>query len=97
MLHLPLIDDLGRPISPALPGSATTTVMAAVARFLVRGANSKLSLAGIGSGPQSSLGATLLKLTPSCSARAKTQIRNATHFTYEPDPVPTQYGEYVSG
>lgn len=69
--------------------------MAAAARFLVRGANSKLSLAGIGSGSQSLLGATLLKLTPICSSRNKTLRRNASHFTYEADPVPTQYGECV--
>uniref|UniRef100_A0A3Q0QXQ6 3-methyl-2-oxobutanoate dehydrogenase (2-methylpropanoyl-transferring) n=1 Tax=Amphilophus citrinellus TaxID=61819 RepID=A0A3Q0QXQ6_AMPCI len=64
----------------------TTTVMAAAARLFIRGANSKLSIA------PSSFGATLLKLSPSCSSRTKAQRRHAAHFTFQPDPVPTQYG-----
>uniref|UniRef100_A0A8C4E6S2 2-oxoisovalerate dehydrogenase subunit beta, mitochondrial n=1 Tax=Dicentrarchus labrax TaxID=13489 RepID=A0A8C4E6S2_DICLA len=66
--------------------------MAAAARFFTRGANSKLSLSGIGTGAQSSFGVTLLKLSPSCNSRTKTQRRHAAHFTFQPDPVPTQYG-----
>ncbi|XP_070767744.1 2-oxoisovalerate dehydrogenase subunit beta, mitochondrial [Enoplosus armatus] len=66
--------------------------MAAAARFLIRGAHSKLSISGIGTGAQISFGGTLLKLSPSCNSRTKTQRRHATHFTYQPDPVPTQYG-----
>ena len=68
--------------------------MAAAARFLTRGANSKLSISGIGTGAQSSFGVTLLKLSPSCNSRTKTQRRHASHFTFQPDPVPTQYGEW---
>lgn len=70
--------------------------MAAVARFLVRGASSKLSISGIGTGAQSSFGAALLKLSPSCNARTKTQRRHVAHFTFQPDPVPTQYGEWMA-
>lgn len=68
--------------------------MAAAARFLIRGANSKLSISGIGTGAQSSFGVTLLKLSPSCNSRVNTQRRHASHFTFQPDPVPTQYGEW---
>uniref|UniRef100_A0A3P9I895 3-methyl-2-oxobutanoate dehydrogenase (2-methylpropanoyl-transferring) n=1 Tax=Oryzias latipes TaxID=8090 RepID=A0A3P9I895_ORYLA len=64
--------------------------MAAAVRFFIRGANSRLS---VGTGTSGSLGAALLKLSPSCSSRSKTQRRHAAHFTYQPDPVPTQYGE----
>lgn len=70
--------------------SLTTTVMAAAARLFIRGANSKLSIA------PSSLGVTLLKLSPNCSSRTKTQRRHATHFTFQPDPVPSQYGECLA-
>ncbi len=67
--------------------------MAAAARFFIRGAHSKLSFSGIGTGAQSSFGATLLKSSPGCSSRTKTQRRHAAHFTFQPDPVTTQYGE----
>uniref|UniRef100_A0AAX7UPL1 3-methyl-2-oxobutanoate dehydrogenase (2-methylpropanoyl-transferring) n=1 Tax=Astatotilapia calliptera TaxID=8154 RepID=A0AAX7UPL1_ASTCA len=60
--------------------------MAAAARLFLRGANSKLSIA------PGSLGTTLLKLSPNCSSRTKTQRRHAAHFTFQPDPVPSQYG-----
>ncbi|XP_070407879.1 2-oxoisovalerate dehydrogenase subunit beta, mitochondrial isoform X2 [Nothobranchius furzeri] len=66
--------------------------MAAVARFFIRGANSKLPISGISCGTQSCFGATLQKLSPNCSSRLKTQRRHAAHFTFQPDPVPTQYG-----
>ncbi|TWW79618.1 2-oxoisovalerate dehydrogenase subunit beta, mitochondrial [Takifugu rubripes] len=66
--------------------------MAAVARFLIRGANSKLSVPGIGAGAQSSYGATLLKLSATCNACTKPQRRHVAHFTFQPDPVPSQYG-----
>ncbi|XP_067366543.1 2-oxoisovalerate dehydrogenase subunit beta, mitochondrial isoform X2 [Channa argus] len=66
--------------------------MAAVARFFSRGANSKLSITGVVTGAHSSFAASLLKLSPSCSFRSKTQRRNAAHFIYQPDPVPAQYG-----
>lgn len=69
--------------------SVITTVMAAAARFFIGGANSKLAIT-------SSFGATLLKLSPSCNSRTKTQQRHAAHFTFQPDPVPTQYGEWLS-
>ncbi|CAG6015991.1 unnamed protein product [Menidia menidia] len=66
--------------------------MAASARFFIRGANSKLSISGVGTGVQSTLGGGFLKLSPSSNSRSKTQRRHAAHFTYHPDPVPTQYG-----
>ncbi|XP_074510806.1 2-oxoisovalerate dehydrogenase subunit beta, mitochondrial isoform X2 [Sebastes fasciatus] len=69
--------------------------MAAAARFFVRGAqHSKLSLSGVGTGPgtHSSFAATVLKLSPSSNSRTKTQRRHAAHFTFQPDPEPTQYG-----
>lgn len=69
------------------------TMMAAVARLFIRGANSKLSVSGVGTGSRSSLGAALLKRFPNCSSRSKPQRRHAAHFTFQPDPVPTQYGE----
>lgn len=69
--------------------------MAAAARFFIRGANPKLSLSGVGTGAQSSFGGTLLKVSPSCNSRTKTQRRHAGHFTFQPDPVPTQYGEWL--
>lgn len=70
-----------------------TTAMAAAARFLVRGAVSKASIANVNVGAQSSFGITLLRLSPSFSSKTKTQRRNAAHFTYHPDPVPTEYGK----
>lgn len=76
--------------------SAITTVMAAVARFLIRGANSKLSVPGIGAGAQSSYGATLLKLSATCNACTKPQRRHVAHFTFQPDPIPSQYGEWLA-
>uniref|UniRef100_A0A4W5RXT2 2-oxoisovalerate dehydrogenase subunit beta, mitochondrial n=1 Tax=Hucho hucho TaxID=62062 RepID=A0A4W5RXT2_9TELE len=66
--------------------------MAAAARFLLRGAVSKASIANVNVGVQSSFGITLLRLSPNCSSKTKTQRRNAAHFTYYPDPVPTEYG-----
>lgn len=74
--------------------SVTTTVMAAAARFFIRGANAKLSTAGVVTGAHSGYRTALLKLSPSCSSRTKTPRRHAAHFTYHPDPVPTQYGEW---
>ncbi|KAK5892779.1 hypothetical protein CesoFtcFv8_013131 [Champsocephalus esox] len=65
--------------------------MAAAARFFIRGANSKLSITGIGNGSQSSFVETLVKLSPSSNSRTKTQRRHA-HFTFQPDPERTQYG-----
>lgn len=75
--------------------SHITTAMAAAARFFTRGANSKLSICASGTGIQSSFGAALLKQSPSCSSRSKTQRRHAAHFTFQPDPVPTQFGEWL--
>ncbi|CDQ71853.1 unnamed protein product [Oncorhynchus mykiss] len=72
--------------------SPLTTAMAAAARFLLRGAVSKASIANVNVGAQSSFGITLLRLSPNCSSKTKTQRRNAAHFTYHPDPVPTEYG-----
>nr|XP_019946674.1 PREDICTED: 2-oxoisovalerate dehydrogenase subunit beta, mitochondrial [Paralichthys olivaceus] len=72
--------------------SSIPTIMAAAARFLLRGANSKLPLLGAGSGAHSSAGASLLKASPSCSSRTRTQRRHVAHFTYQPDPVPTDHG-----
>ncbi|XP_029593957.1 2-oxoisovalerate dehydrogenase subunit beta, mitochondrial-like isoform X2 [Salmo trutta] len=66
--------------------------MAAAARFLLRGAGSKASIANVNIGDQSLFGITLLRLSPNCSSQTKTQRRNAAHFTYHPDPVPTEYG-----
>ncbi|TNN60610.1 2-oxoisovalerate dehydrogenase subunit beta, mitochondrial [Liparis tanakae] len=63
--------------------------MAAAARFFVRGANSRLSISAVGTGPHSPFTAALLKLSPSSSS-TNTQRRHA-HFTFQPDPVPTQY------
>lgn len=70
--------------------------MAAAARFFIRGATSKLSISGIGTGAQSCAGATLLNLSPSSGSRTKTQRRHAAHFTFQPDPVSTQYGEWLA-
>ncbi|RVE62165.1 hypothetical protein OJAV_G00154440 [Oryzias javanicus] len=67
--------------------------MAAAARFFIRGANSRLPVSSVGTGTSGSVGAALLQLSPRCSSRLKTQRRHAAHFTYQPDPVPTQYGE----
>ena len=78
---------------PSCSQTATPTVMAAAARFFLRGSNSKLPLLCAGSGGHSSVGASLLKVSPSCSSRTKTQRRHAAHFTYQPDPVPTNHGE----
>merc|ERR1712002_1082228 len=69
-----------------------TTVMAAAARFFIRGVNPKLSISGVSCGAHGSFGAGLLKVSPSCISRTKAQRRHAGHFTYQPDPVPTQYG-----
>lgn len=81
-------------ISLACPSwSLTSTIMAAAARFFIRGANYRLPVSSVGTGTSGSVGAALLKLSPSCSSRSKTQRRHAAHFTYQPDPVPTQYGE----
>ncbi|XP_055759224.1 2-oxoisovalerate dehydrogenase subunit beta, mitochondrial-like isoform X3 [Salvelinus fontinalis] len=66
--------------------------MAAAARFLLRGAGSKASIVNVNIGDQSLFGITLLRLSPNCSSQTKTQRRNAAHFTYHPDPVPTEYG-----
>ncbi|CAB1422485.1 unnamed protein product, partial [Pleuronectes platessa] len=66
--------------------------MAAAARFFLRGSSSKLPLLGAVSGAHSSVGASLLTVSPSCSPRMKTQRRHAAHFTYQPDPVPTNHG-----
>ncbi|XP_029361213.1 2-oxoisovalerate dehydrogenase subunit beta, mitochondrial [Echeneis naucrates] len=66
--------------------------MATAARFLLRRANSKLALTGVATGSHGSLGATLLKVSPIFSSWTETQRRHAAHFTYHPDPVPTQYG-----
>ncbi|KAK7887168.1 hypothetical protein WMY93_026789 [Mugilogobius chulae] len=66
--------------------------MAAATRFFVRGASPRLSLSSVCAGTQGSVGANLLKLSPSCVSRIKTHRRHAAHFTYQPDPVPTQYG-----
>ncbi len=65
--------------------------MAATQLFL-RTSVVKSSLTGLTGGVHSSLGLTLLKLSPDCTAKPKAQRRHATHFTYHPDPVPTQYG-----
>lgn len=70
--------------------------MAAVARFFIRGANSKLSVLGIGAGAQSSYGTTLLKLSATCNTCTKPQRRHVAHFTFQPDPVPSQYGEWLA-
>ncbi|XP_035478888.1 2-oxoisovalerate dehydrogenase subunit beta, mitochondrial isoform X2 [Scophthalmus maximus] len=68
--------------------------MAAAARFFTRGAHSKLSLVAVGGGggAHCSFGAALLNASPTCNSRTKTQRRHAAHFTFQPDPVPTQYG-----
>lgn len=70
-----------------------TTAMAAAARFFVRGARSKLPISGVVPGPRSSFAAALLKLSPGSSSR--TQRRHAAHFTFQADPEPTQYGEWL--
>lgn len=70
--------------------------MAAVARFLIRGALSKRSISGIGTGADSSYGASLLKLSASYNACTTSQRRHVAHFTFQPDPVPTQYGEWLA-
>ncbi|XP_012728424.2 2-oxoisovalerate dehydrogenase subunit beta, mitochondrial [Fundulus heteroclitus] len=64
--------------------------MAAAARVFIRGAHATLSVPG--AGKQSSAGSALLKLSPGCSSRLKTQRRHAAHFTFQPEPVTTQYG-----
>ncbi|KAG7336223.1 hypothetical protein KOW79_000916 [Hemibagrus wyckioides] len=65
----------------------------AAARLLLRSAALKASLSDVSAGVQSSTaGGSLLRLSPSCSLRLKTQKRHATHFTFYPDPVPTNYG-----
>ncbi|KAJ3597368.1 hypothetical protein NHX12_000896, partial [Muraenolepis orangiensis] len=76
----------------------TTATMAAAARFLLRGGaqNSKLSaVSAVNSGSyhhHHRFGPTLL--TVSCDTHdARSQPRrHAAHFTFQPDPVPTQYG-----
>lgn len=70
--------------------------MASVARFFIRGSHSKRSISGIGTGTKSSYGATLLKLSASCNACTNPQRRHVAHFTFQPDPVPTQYGEWLA-
>uniref|UniRef100_A0A3Q2P6N5 3-methyl-2-oxobutanoate dehydrogenase (2-methylpropanoyl-transferring) n=1 Tax=Fundulus heteroclitus TaxID=8078 RepID=A0A3Q2P6N5_FUNHE len=64
--------------------------MAAAARVFIRGAHATLSVPG--AGKQSSARSALLKLSPGCSSRLKTQQRHAAHFTFQPEPVTTQYG-----
>ncbi|XP_056617682.1 2-oxoisovalerate dehydrogenase subunit beta, mitochondrial [Triplophysa dalaica] len=67
--------------------------MAAAARlFWRRSSGVKSSFSGLSGALQSSLRVTLLELSPDCTTKPKTQIRHAAHFTYHPDPVPTQYG-----
>ncbi|MED6285032.1 hypothetical protein CHARACLAT_025003, partial [Characodon lateralis] len=66
--------------------------MAAAARLFIRGAHSTLSIYDVGIWKQSSFGNALLKLSAGCSSRLKSQRRHAAHFTFQPDPVPTQYG-----
>uniref|UniRef100_A0AAR2JZK7 2-oxoisovalerate dehydrogenase subunit beta, mitochondrial n=1 Tax=Pygocentrus nattereri TaxID=42514 RepID=A0AAR2JZK7_PYGNA len=65
--------------------------MMAAVRLLLRTGSSSSSFSCVHSG----FGATLLRLSPSCSSRPKTQKRHAAHFTYQPDPVPAEYGPTV--
>ncbi|KAF5905733.1 2-oxoisovalerate dehydrogenase subunit beta, mitochondrial [Clarias magur] len=68
--------------------------MAAAARLLLRSSAAfKASVTDVCAGVQgSSAGLSLLRFSPSCSLRLKTQKRYAAHFTFHPDPVPTTYG-----
>lgn len=65
----------------------------AATRLFWRTSGVKSSLTGLTGGVHSSLGLTLLKLYPDCTAKPKTQRRHAAHFTFHPDPVTTQYGK----
>ncbi|MBN3271584.1 ODBB dehydrogenase, partial [Polyodon spathula] len=68
--------------------------MAAAARFLLKSAAySKASINNITNGVYSGLGLTLLRLSPKCDPHARTQKRHAAHFTFQPDPTPTEYGQ----
>ncbi|MGH0147351.1 UNVERIFIED_CONTAM: hypothetical protein FKN15_010679 [Acipenser sinensis] len=64
--------------------------MAAVARLLVKSA---APINNITKGVHSGLGLTLLRLSPKCDPHARTQKRHAAHFTFQPDPTPTEYGQ----
>ncbi|XP_051574228.1 2-oxoisovalerate dehydrogenase subunit beta, mitochondrial-like [Myxocyprinus asiaticus] len=64
----------------------------AAARLFLRTSGVKPSLTGLTGGVHNSLGITLLRLFPDCTSKQKTQRRHAAHFTYHPDPVPTEYG-----
>lgn len=65
----------------------------AAPRLFLRTLGVKSSLTGLTGGVHGSLGFTLLKLSPGCTAKPTAQRRHAAHFTYHPDPVPTQYGK----
>ncbi|XP_015249051.1 PREDICTED: 2-oxoisovalerate dehydrogenase subunit beta, mitochondrial [Cyprinodon variegatus] len=65
---------------------------AAAARLLIRGSHQTLPISSVGTGKQSCIGNALLTLSSGCNSRLKTQRRHAAHFTFQPDPVPTQYG-----
>ncbi|XP_063048551.1 2-oxoisovalerate dehydrogenase subunit beta, mitochondrial-like [Engraulis encrasicolus] len=69
--------------------------MAAAARFLLRSASSKGAVSNVHGGVPSCLGITLAKLSPSVSPTSKTHRRHVSHFTFQPDPVTTDYGPTV--
>uniref|UniRef100_A0A9J8DAW2 2-oxoisovalerate dehydrogenase subunit beta, mitochondrial n=3 Tax=Cyprinus carpio TaxID=7962 RepID=A0A9J8DAW2_CYPCA len=64
----------------------------AATRLFLRASPVKCSLTGLTGGVHSSLGLTLLKLSPACTAKPQAQRRHAAHFTYHPEPAPSQYG-----
>ena len=68
------------------------SVAMAAARFLLRSASSKGAISNVNGGVHSCLGITLVKLSPSGTSCSRTQRRHNSHFTFQPDPVPTQYG-----
>lgn len=76
------------------PSWSRCSTMAAAARLLLRSSAAfKASVTDVCVGVQgSSAGLSLLRFSPSCSLRLKTQKRHAAHFTFHPDPVPTTYG-----
>ncbi|XP_041962638.1 2-oxoisovalerate dehydrogenase subunit beta, mitochondrial [Alosa pseudoharengus] len=66
--------------------------MAAAARFLSRSASIKSAISNVNGGVHSCLGITLVRLSPNGTCSSRTQRRHVSHFTFQPDPVPTQYG-----
>ncbi|KPP78382.1 2-oxoisovalerate dehydrogenase subunit beta, mitochondrial-like, partial [Scleropages formosus] len=72
---------------------AVTTAMAAAVRLLLRaGSACKSSVANVHRGAGGGLGNAAPSASSVCAPHTSTQRRHAAHFTFQPEPVPSQYG-----